>query len=102
MHDREFWSRHVEAWRASGLTQRKYCNRHHLKPGTLGYWSSLLRRKATGSKGQLVEVGRVAVNQELKSRPIELVVEERYLLRLWPGTDADHMREVLSVLECHR
>ena len=38
-----------------------------------------------GVKGQLVEVGRVAVNQGLKSRPIKLVVEGRYLLRLSPG-----------------
>jgi len=102
MHDREFWRQHVEAWRTSGLTQTKYCKRHHLKTGTLGYWSSMLRQKATASEPELVEVGRVEVKKEWQSRPIELVVEGRYLLRLWPGTDRDHMREVLSVLECRQ
>ena len=24
-HDREFWTRHVVGWRASGLTQQMYC-----------------------------------------------------------------------------
>jgi hypothetical protein len=96
-HDREFWRGHVEAWRASGLSQTRYCQKHGLTKGTLGYWSSRLKRRheATG----LVEVGRAALREERPSRPIELVVEGRYLLRLWPGLDRDHMSDVLSVLE---
>ena len=39
-HNREFWTRHVKDWRASGLTQTHYCRRHRLMKGTLGYWVS--------------------------------------------------------------
>ncbi len=96
--DREFWARHVAAWRASGLTQAQYCRRHRLLKGTLGYWSSTLsERKAAGST--LVEVGRTPVKSEQRRSPIELVVERRYLLRLWPGMEPEHLRDVLSVLE---
>jgi hypothetical protein len=35
-HDREFWTRHVESWRASGLTQKAYCARRRLAKGSLG------------------------------------------------------------------
>ena len=35
-HDREFWTRHVEGWRASGLTQQMYCRRHRLAKGHIG------------------------------------------------------------------
>ena len=97
---REFWRRHVEAWRNSGLSQKEYCRRHRLLKGTLGYWSSTLgRENCSGS--ELVEVGLAAVEAKpaAPSRPIEVVVEGRYLMRLWPGTDRDHMQEVLSVLE---
>jgi hypothetical protein len=102
-HDREYWRKHVEAWRASGLTQREYCRRHKLLKGTLSYWSSTLGRKhSVGS--DLVEVGHTGVGAKPSAspRPIEVVVEGRYLMRLWPGTDRDHMREVLSVLEDRR
>ena len=99
-HNREFWARHVKGWRASGLTQRQYCRRHRLQKGTLGYWASALKKSKAGGSA-LVEVGRAQVQTEKRRSPIELVVERRYLLRLWPGTDSDHLRDVLSVLERH-
>ncbi len=100
-HDREFWTRHVEGWRASGLTQRMYCQRHRLRKGTLSYWNSTLKKKKT-SESQLIEVGHAELKEKRPSSPIELVVEGRYLLRLWPGMEPTHMREVLSVLECRQ
>lgn len=33
-----FWSVHVEAWRQSGLTRRKYCNEHGLNQETFARW----------------------------------------------------------------
>ena len=97
-HNREFWAQHVKGWRASGLTQEKYCRRHRLLKGTLGYWASTLNRpKASGSG--LVEVGHAEVRPAERHSAIELMVERRYLLRLWPGMEADHLRNVLCVLE---
>ena len=97
-HDRDFWTRHVKSWRNSGLTQTQYCRRHRLLKGTLGYWSSMLNKpKRSGTS--LVEVGRTEVKPEGRHSPIELMVERRYLLRLWPGMEPEHLRDVLSVLE---
>jgi len=97
-HNREFWIQQVERWRASGLTQVAYCRRHRLVKGTLGYWVSILKKPKT-AKTQLVEIGRAERNDQTPRSPIELVVPNRYLLRLWPGMDPGHMRDVLSVLE---
>lgn len=99
-HDREFWTRHVKGWRSSGLTQRQYCQRHRLLKGTLGYWASTLNKPKT-TEPALVEVGRTEAKPEGQHSPIELVVERRYLLRLWPGMEPEHLRDVLSVLEPH-
>jgi len=97
-HDREFWTIHVKDWHASGLTQAQYCRRHKLVKGTMGYWTSMLKRPRSGAA--LVEVGRAEVKPPEEQRsPIELIVERRYLLRLWPGMGPDHLREVLGVLE---
>ena len=95
---REFWVHHVRGWHASGLTQVEYCRRHQLSKGTLGYWSSTLKRTKAKSSA-LVEVGRTEVGTEGQRSPIELMVQRRYLLRLWPGMEPDHLRDVLSVLE---
>ncbi|OKO83773.1 transposase [Bradyrhizobium sp. NAS96.2] len=35
---RSFWSVHVEAWRRSGLSKRKYCRQHRLTGGTFDRW----------------------------------------------------------------
>ena len=103
-HEREWWLRHVEAWRSSGLTQSEYCRRHGVGKGSLARWSSKLKAEGNESK-ELIEIPR---RRERSARtggpapPIELVVESRYLMRLWRGIDRDHLREVLSVLEERR
>ncbi|WP_245283187.1 hypothetical protein [Bradyrhizobium sp. WSM2793] len=35
---RSLWSVHVEAWRRSGLSKRKYCRQHRLNGGTFDRW----------------------------------------------------------------
>jgi transposase-like protein len=35
---RSFWSVHVEAWRRSGLSKRKYCRQHRLSGSTFDRW----------------------------------------------------------------
>ena len=96
--NREFWTRHVKGWRASGLTQAQYCRRHRLLKGTLGYWASTLKKSKAGGSA-LVEVGHAEVQAKERRSPIELMVERRYMLRLWPGMEPGHLRDILSVLE---
>lgn len=94
-HGREWWRGHVEAWQTSGLSQAEYGRRHGVVACSLARWASKLRSE-TGNG--LVEVAK-GLPAEVKERPIELVVDGRYLMRLWPGTDRHHLGEVLSVLE---
>jgi len=98
-HNREFWARHVESWRASGLTQKAYSARRGLAKGSLSYWASALGRRKVAAASKLVEVGRTERGSEQGRSPIELAVQGRYLLRLWPGVDPTHLDEVLRVLE---
>jgi hypothetical protein len=99
-HGRKWWSRHVAGWRSSGLSQAEYSRRHGITEGSLGRWSSRLKNEAAGT--DLVEIKSPRVCESGLSRPIELVVEGRYLLRLWPGTDSGQLHQVLSVLERRR
>ncbi len=40
----QFWFAHISAWRASGLTQQRYCHLHHLSLASLGYWITRQRQ----------------------------------------------------------
>jgi hypothetical protein len=96
---REFWAAHVTAWRRSGLSMGRYSARHRLAKGTLGYWSCKLKREQQGA-GELVELPAArATTIDMERHPIELVVEGRYLVRVWPGTVGADIREVVTALE---
>ena len=97
-HGREYWSGHVAGWRRSGLSQKAYCEQHGLVRGTLSYWVSRLGREPA-ARNELVEVGRA---EGMAERPIEVMVGNRYIVRLWRGTDREHVHEVLTLLEQRR
>ena len=75
---REYWNGHVEA--------------------SLRYWVDKLSARESQ---ELVELEAVGVGGEAAEQraAIELVVDERYVLKLWPSMRAAHLREVLAALE---
>lgn len=97
---RDYWSRQVAAWRRSGQSKKAYCEKHGLSYWSLRYWVGKLSPPAAPAApgGQrLVELEPVGAAEA--SAPIELVVGERYLLKLWPSMRAGQLREVLAALE---
>ena len=101
---RGYWAEHVTAWRGSGVTLREYCERHDLVKGTLSHWAWRLKsEQAALGDQQLVELPTPAPPTQAEDSPaIELEVGSRYLLRLRPGTDSGHLRQVIKVLEGRR
>jgi hypothetical protein len=41
-----FWTQHLDAWHASGLSQNAYCRKYNLRPSQLSYW----KRKLAGTR----------------------------------------------------
>ena len=39
----KFWQEHIAEWKASGLSQRVYCQRNLLAVATFGYWRRKLK-----------------------------------------------------------
>ena len=100
-HGREYWSRQVEAWRSSGLSRKAYSERHGLPYSSLCRWAGKLRQSSAPESQPLVELGQRGGGAEPRAA-IELVVGERYVLRLRPSVRAEHLREVLAALEGER
>ena len=97
----EYWRRHVEAWRRGGQSKKAYCEQHDLAYWSMCRWAGRLSEGESPERQQLVELEPVGgLSQEAPARAaIELVVGERYVLRLWASVRAAHLREVLAALE---
>ena len=59
-----YWTKHIKAWQASGLSRHAYCQREGLKPTTFDYWRPLIASDHT-------EVN--AVKQPMSGNDITLV-----------------------------
>jgi len=51
----DFWQRHIEGWRQSTLSQKKYCQQQDLSFASFGYWRTRLNRK-TEAHGKFIPV----------------------------------------------
>jgi hypothetical protein len=56
VHRQVFWEAHARAWRASGLTRKRYCERHGLSEASFNHWMDrlhhLFRKGGTGRTKQ--------------------------------------------------
>ena len=101
---RDYWGPHVEAWRRSGQSKKAYSEQHELPYWSMRYWASKLSELEESESQQLVELGPASASAEHggDQAPIELVVGDRYVLRLWPHLRAAQLQEVLAILESSR
>ncbi len=87
----EHWRAHVEAWRASGLSQRAYCADHDLLPHRLSYWSRK-HPATTASHFTLVPL-------KLAPAPSGLILHGRHWRLEFPGPPAaDWLAQLLGRL----
>ena len=42
----KLWTKHLEKWELSGLSQNEYCRRNDLRPNQFTYWKSKLKKQA--------------------------------------------------------
>ena len=82
---RAWWSIHVEAWRKSGLSRRKYCREHRLCEETFTRWLNVL----LGAE-KLRADRELAREQKAKKRRPNLSTDKRKPRR--PGVLGDARR----------
>lgn len=107
MASRADWEKRVADWKRSGLTAEVFAAQRGLKPRTLLWWSSTLRRPAGRSGRRATEVGFarvVAVDAGASARPVEpaaleIVLASGRIVRVRRGFDAAVLRELLGALE---
>lgn len=96
---RRFWEKHIEKWKASGVSQVQYCRLNDINIKSFHYWKRRIGR--LGCIPTLVEVPL------LKSAPVYLssfspqlclVVDQRYRIEMAKGFDPEDLEHVVLVL----
>jgi len=104
---RSDWADHLEQWRRSGETARRYCDEHGLKLGSLQYWSGRIRRESGEALNETFETPpakfakvRRRGTARVKSRPPAplRVVVGGVQVEVPVEFDAGTLRRVLDVL----
>lgn len=106
---RETWAQRVQRWVASDLTANEFASEIGVNPGTLKYWKWRLGKdretKPSGRRTRpakalpapkFVEVTSALVTE---SPALELVVGERFVIRVPSGFDPEALRQLLTALE---
>ncbi|WP_407168534.1 IS66 family insertion sequence element accessory protein TnpA [Bradyrhizobium sp. ORS 111] len=94
---RSFWSVHVEAWRRSGLSKRKYCRQHRLSGGTFDRWlRHLIDAEALKIRAELhreecrerLRKKRAPVSKDLRCRAVQAFWAMHVEAMRWCGLSA--------------
>jgi transposase-like protein len=101
------WLELIRRWQRSQTTVREFCERHYVSEASFFSWRRVLRERglldepisAKMSADAPAFVKLTTVGAEPTVSPIELVLNQRRLLRLRPGFDADMLLELVRLLE---
>ena len=101
------WLELIRGWRRSQSTVRDFCQRHEVSEASFFSWRRVLRERGllvepTASKSSAPEPAFVKLTT-LGAEPtvsfVEVVLNQRRLLRVRPGFDANMLLELVRLLE---
>jgi len=95
----QLWSDRIAAWKASGLSQKQYCDQHKLTYSTFVYWRGRLKRL----NGDDIASGKVsflpiALKRERDSA-LTLRINDRHSIVIRPGFDPELLIQVIQAVE---
>ena len=92
---RRYWERHIQSWRASGLTQTEYQRRHNLSKWQFVYWKKKLHKPTVSDEMTLVPIPLPSASTTV---PLNLIVNERYRIEISEGFQPAVLEQVLEVV----
>jgi len=92
---RWYWERHIQSWRASGLTQTEYQRRHNLSKWQFVYWKKKFSKPTVSSGMALVPIPLPSASTAV---PLNLIVNDRYRIEISEGFQPVVLEQVLEVV----
>lgn len=97
---RELWRHEVERWQQSGLSMRAFCRQENISYYGLRYWKE--QAWAETSRAVKVSVPVPAEATATENAIIEVVVAERFRVRIPEGVRSGELERVIRCLEAVR
>ena len=92
----DVWERRVARWKKSGLSCEAFADREGVRPATLAWWRSELRRRAK-AKGGFIELASVVVADGHER--VEVSLSNGRVVRVPMAFDDAHLLRVLALAE---
>ena len=94
---REYWQRHIDILKSSGLTRRVYCEQNEIKLSTLDYWCQKLSSSAKKEGTDKSSWIPLQIDEDDTSSGIDLRIG-RIMVAVKPGFDPVLLTEVLRTI----
>jgi hypothetical protein len=95
--NRQRWRERIQAWEQSGLTQKAFCEQHHLGLASLQRWRRLLKMEQASSSPAPVAFLPVSV-KEMRPWNLTVVVNDTLRIEIAAGFDPRALRQIIEVL----
>ena len=101
------WLELIRRWQRSQTSVREFCQRHQVSEASFFSWRRVLRERGLLDEPMPAKIPTdvpafvklTTLDGEPTFSPIELVLNQRRLLRVRPGFDADMLLELVRLLE---
>jgi transposase-like protein len=101
------WLELIRRWQRSQSTIGEFCERHQVSEASFFSWRRVLRERglldepmpSTNAAAAPAFVKLTTLDAERTGSAIELVLNQRRVLRVRPGFDADMLLELVRLLE---
>ena len=97
------WRQLIGQWQRSGLTIRAFCQCHHVTVPSFYAWRRILRQRDASACPVTSPVSFLPVHVRPDDRdvppPLELLLPNGRRLRIPPGYDDTHLRQLIRTLE---
>lgn len=100
---RNTWQGHIAGWKASGLSQRQYCEREGLATQTFGYWQRKFKKEGC-HKPRFYPLTVPAPCMEPKREPADsglqvILCEQRFRVSIDRNFDSQTLGDLIATLE---
>jgi hypothetical protein len=96
--NRQRWYERIEDWKQSGLTQKGFCERHHLGLASFQRWRRIFMRE--GQTGELCSVSFLPVHVTApKACSLTLRINDTLCIEVPAGFDPVTLKQVVQVLQ---
>jgi hypothetical protein len=99
----QYWQKHVEAFKVSGLTREAYCRENSIRTYQLDYWrKKFLRLKKTQAAVPAKQWVPLRITNQLpeNNSHIDLWISHTVRIEIKPGFDPKLLNEIIHAVDC--